>query len=415
MNFTAVLGERSTSPALPAIPLFSQFADELLKTIAEAGRACAFEADEIVFHDRDAGDCLYSVLSGELRIFKVFADGTQLEIGRLGPGDSFGEIALLDGGPRAYTVQAKTHCQLFSLGRDAFLEALPASPKLVAAVLGNVAAHVRASSEHLLRQELEQRAIRAEMEIERLRALTQMVAGVAHEINTPLGIINTAASVVVQRLESSSLNEAAIGAAGRADFDDVREGAELIQANAGRAHRLVESFKQLSASQITNAREVLSLPAVVDDAIGLFAINARRSRLDIRVLNTIADSSRQSWDGCHGFLTQIILNLLTNIERYAYPNGIGGLVDVVIDDVRAGSEWHFSIVVHDYGCGMSAASLSRVFEPFYTTGRGQGGTGLGMAIVYNLVTSALKGHVDLTSTLGQGTTVTITFPKSIPH
>jgi signal transduction histidine kinase len=409
MKVTAVFGERSTA-VLPAIPLFSQFADELLKTIAAAGRAAAFDAGEIVFHDGEAGDCLYSVLSGELRIFKVVADDTQLEIGRLGPGDSFGEIALLDGGPRTHTVQALTNCQLFSLGREAFLDALPASPKLVAAVLGNVAAHVRASSEHLLRRELEQRALRAEMEIERLRALTQMVAGVAHEINTPLGIINTAASVVVERIASSSLTEAAIGSAERAELQDIREGAELVQANARRAHELVESFKQLSANQITSAREVLSLPAVVDDAIGLFAINARRSHLDIRVLNTIADTSSQSWYGCRGFLTQIILNLLTNIERYAYPSGMGGLVDVVIDDVRTGSEPHFSIVVRDYGRGMSAASRSRVFEPFYTTGRGQGGTGLGMAIVHNLVTSALKGHIELTSGLGQGTAVKLTLP-----
>jgi signal transduction histidine kinase len=80
----------------------------------------------------------------------------------------------------------------------------------------------------------------------------------------------------------------------------------------------------------------------------------------------------------------------------------------------AGEIVFFSIVVRDYGRGMSAASRSRVFEPFYTTGRGQGGTGLGMAIVHNLVTSALKGHIELTSGLGQGTAVRVTFPKRIP-
>ena len=414
MNSTAVLGEQSGRAALPAIPLFSQFADELLKTIAEAGRACAFEGGEIVFRDGDPGDCLYSVLSGELRIFKEFSDRTQLEIGRLGPGDSFGEIALLDGGPRSYTVQAVTHSHLFSLGRDAFLEALPAAPTLVAAILANVAAHVRASSEHLLRQEFEQRAIRAEMEIERLRALTQMVAGVAHEINTPLGIVNTAASVVVQRVGSATLSESVSDPSARAQFEDIREAVGLIQASVQRAHTLVESFKQLSVNQVTNAKETLVLPAAIEDAIGLFAINARQAHLDIHVSTAIAAGAPAVWNGYRGFLTQIILNLLTNIERYAYPDGSGGRVDFDIADLFVEAEPHFTMTVRDYGCGMSSESLSRVFEPFYTTGRGRGATGLGMAIVHNLVTSALKGSIELTSEPRRGTVITITFPKHIP-
>jgi signal transduction histidine kinase len=410
MNSTAVLAERSARAGLSAIPVFSQLADEILKTIAEAGSACTFAAGDFVFRDGDPGDCLYSVLSGELRVFKQFANGTQIEIGRLRAGDSFGEIALLDGGPRSNTVQALTSCHLFSLGRDAFLDALPDSPKLVAAVLGSVASHVRASSEYLLRQELEQRAVRAEMEAERLRALTQMVAGVAHEINTPLGIVNTAASIVGQRIGSPLLTEAVTEMRARAHLEDIREAAELIQANVQRAHKLVESFKQLSCNQITNAKETLRLPEVIDDAIGLFAINARQAHLDIRVSNTIADGSSLSWTGYRGLLTQVILNLLTNIER----DGSGGRIDISIGELFVSDDPHFTITVRDYGRGMSPESVSRVFEPFYTTGRARGGTGLGMAIVHNLVTSALKGQIELASEPGGGTAVTMAIPKRIP-
>jgi len=409
MNSAAALGETGTRASLPAIPLFSHLADELLRTISEAGTVRAFAAGEAVFHDGDPGDCLYSVLAGGLRVSKTLEDGTEVELGRLGPGDSFGELALLDGGPRSNTVEAVTPCHLFSLGREAFLDALPESPRLVAAVLSNLVAHIRASSEHLLREELEQRAIRAEMELERLRALTQMVAGVAHEINTPLGIVNTAASVVRQRVSSPALAQAIIDSPARAEFEDIREAISLIHANIERAHKLVGSFKQLSAGQIADVKEPLPIVAVVEDAVGLFAISARKAQLEMQIVNTLPGGSDESWLGYRGLLTQVVLNLLTNIERYAYSDH-GGRIEIWI----GGKESHFTITVRDFGRGIPAEAISRVFEPFYTTGRAKGATGLGLAIVHNLVTSAMKGRVEVTSTPGSGTSVTITVPKSIP-
>jgi signal transduction histidine kinase len=413
MKSIAALHPGSTRVALPAIPLFSQLADELLTTVAEAGTAARFEAGEIVFRDGDPGDCLYSVLSGELRAFKRLEDGSILELGRLSPGDSFGELALLDGGLRSNTVVALTRCHVFRLGRDAFLAVLPDSPRLFAAVLGNLVAHVRAGTEHLLREELEQRVVRAEMELERHRALTQMVAGVAHEINTPLGIVNTAASLVKKRIGSDRLTRAVAGTPARAALDDVREAVDLIEANITRAHRLIRNFKQLSVSQMNDVKELLSIVDVIDDAVQLFSINARQANLTISVSNDLPDDGAETWLGYRGFLTQILLNLLTNVERYGYPD-TGGLVEILVSDGPRDAETHFTVTVRDFGCGMPAEAVSRVFEPFYTTGRSKGGTGLGMAIVHNLVTAALKGQVSVESETGRGTAVTITFPKIIP-
>lgn len=413
MKSTAILHPRPTRVALPAIPLFSQLADELLATVSHAGTASRFEAGQIVFRDGDPGDCLYSVLSGELRAFKRLEDGSIVELGRLGPGDSFGEGALLDGRPRSNTVVALTRCRVYRLGRDAFLAALPDSRRLFAAVLGHLVAHVRASTEHLLREELEQRAVRAEMDLERHRAITQMVAGVAQEINTPIGIVNTAARVVRQRIGSDAVKQAVGDSPARADLDDVREAVDLMQANIARAHKLIRNFKQLSVSQMTDDREVLSLVTVIEEAVQLFAINARQANLHIRISNDLSDHAAQTWIGYRGFLTQILLNLLTNIERYAYPDS-GGLVEVLVSDGSGDADTHFTIAVRDFGCGMSAEAVSRVFEPFYTTGRSKGGTGLGMAIVHNLVTAALKGQLSVESEPGRGTAVTITFPKIIP-
>ena len=118
--------------------------------------------------------------------------------------------------------------------------------------------------------------------------------------------------------------------------------------------------------------------------------------------------------GYLGYLTQIILNLLTNVERYAYPAGTGGRVDITLADGPAGRDPSYVIRVRDYGAGIPAADLERVFEPFFTTGRSKGGTGLGLAIVHNLVTAGLKGTITLQSAPGEGTEAIITVPQTVP-
>ncbi len=413
-NPASALDEIPIRAALPAIPLFSDIAGELLRTVADAGMAVPFAAGQIVFREGDPGDSLYIVLTGELRSYKQLEDGTVVELPRAGPGDSFGELSLLDGGARSSSVQTLTPCQLFVLSRDAFLAALPGSPKLLSTVLANLVEHVRTSTEHLLRDELERRAIRAEMELEKYRALAQMVAGVAHEINTPLGIVNTAASIVKQRTRSESLARAAADPAAGGDLDDIREAVDLMTANVQRAHKLIRDFKQLSVSQITDTRETLSVVELVDDVVGLFKINARQAGLEIHVRNDLPDRAAASWTGYRGFLTQILLNLLTNVERYAYPEGTGGPVEILVAEDLSRQEAHFTVTVRDFGCGMAPEQAARVFEPFYTTGRGRGATGLGMAIVHNLVTSALKGSIEVTSEPGRGTAVAVSVPKTIP-
>jgi signal transduction histidine kinase len=121
--------------------------------------------------------------------------------------------------------------------------------------------------------------------------------------------------------------------------------------------------------------------------------------------------TEQTWEGYRGYLSQILLNFLQNIQRYAYPDQEGGLAEIYI---RTAGPEKFSISVKDYGKGMPEAVRDRVFEPFFTTGRSTGGTGLGMAIVHNLVTTALKGTIQIESEPGKGTEITVTFPRKIP-
>jgi len=142
----------------------------------------------------------------------------------------------------------------------------------------------------------------------------------------------------------------------------------------------------------------------------MYAISAREARLRIDVRNTLTDPVRE-WTGCAGHLTQILLNFLTNCARYAYPAGEGGSVEIVLAEDLTTQPGQFVLTVRDRGRGMCEQDRARVFEPFFTTGRGMGGSGLGMAIVHNLVTASLRGRVDVESAPGAGSAFRVVFPQ----
>jgi len=194
---------------------------------------------------------------------------------------------------------------------------------------------------------------------------------------------------------------------------DLLETADLMQKNIVRAHTLIQSFKNLSVSQIVDTKETLGLPAVVEEILALFSIQARQAKLDVTFTHTLPEPQR-TWAGYRGHLSRILLNLLTNVERYAYPDGTGGQVAVTLDTHTDHQGPHFLLTVRDWGCGIAPENVPHVFDAFFTTGRGKGGTGLGMAMVYNLVTESLHGTIHLESAPSQGTTVTVTFPHIVP-
>jgi signal transduction histidine kinase len=252
------------------------------------------------------------------------------------------------------------------------------------------------------------------MEAVRHRSLAQMVAGVAHELNTPLGIVNTAVDMIARRVQNEKLalplshNKEA-----QAILADMQEAAHLASRNIDRAHKLVQNFKKISVNQLAAIRETVDLPALVEDILELFKINARQAKLKILVNDHLPEGNK-SWVGYPGHLTQILTNLLFNIERYAYPNQVGGIIEIGLRLASEGKQDYFVLTVQDFGQGIAPEHLSQLFVPFFTTGRSQGGTGLGLAIVHNIVTSALKGTIAVESELNAGTTFTVTFPSVIP-
>jgi signal transduction histidine kinase len=258
------------------------------------------------------------------------------------------------------------------------------------------------------------RLIREESETSRHRSVAQMVAGVAHEINTPLGVINTAASLLAQRLSTPVMAAVAGTPDGQYLVEDLTEASGLISRNVARAHKLVQDFKKVSVNQITDVKETVRLSEVVAETAHLFRVTARQSRMEVAIDDRLPDPGGE-WLGYPGSLSQVLLNLLSNAQRYAYPEGVGGKVEITLAADLDGATAGYRIAVRDFGKGIPPENLPRVFDPFFTTGRGKGGSGLGLAIVYNIVTAQLKGAITVDSTVNEGTTVTLTVPRVVPE
>ena len=394
--------------ALRRVAILEPLPDAQLAELAATGRRLNVAAGEKLFAEGDAADRLFVVLSGACRAYRRDGDGGEdVEIARVGPGEAFGELALLDGGARSASVAATEPCELFTLDRGAFLWLVTGSPELLGRLFTALTTRVRESTERYVKEEIAARSVKMEMELARHKALTQLVAGVAHELNTPLGVANTAASIVKQNLAPDAIARLAVDDAAKRALDDTVAAIDLIERNVARATRLVQDFKKVSAGQMVDEIERADLGEVVRETVGLFGVGSRRLRLEIRLHDRLPAGDR-AWVGRRGHLTQVLLNLLSNVERYAYPDG-NGPIDVTIEATDRG----FTIVVRDEGVGIGPEALPRVFDPFFTTGRSKGGTGLGLAIVHELVTSSLRGSVSVASEPGQFTEFRVTLPRQI--
>jgi signal transduction histidine kinase len=254
----------------------------------------------------------------------------------------------------------------------------------------------------------EEQRLREVMYKERRESIAQMVAGVAHEINTPLGVANAAAATLSELLSKEHFQKLREQKDFEDDIADVLQGLNLIQKNIGRADSLVRTFRHLSVGQLVDKREELDIRQSVQEVIQLWSPKAHRMHITVRFEDNL-DPACQKWIGYAGHLSQILLNLLTNASRYAYPEGVGGEVLVSLSSRMVDDRAHFTLEVRDFGAGIPPENLPMIFEPFFTTGRSKGGTGLGLAIVQNLVISVIGGTIRCDSTVGKGTAFIIDF------
>ncbi|HLA30516.1 MAG TPA: HAMP domain-containing sensor histidine kinase [Pseudomonas sp.] len=248
------------------------------------------------------------------------------------------------------------------------------------------------------------------VEAEKLAALGGLVAGVAHEINTPLGISLTGASLLAeatqrfaQQLESGQVKKSEL----ENYLQTAHESVELILANAQRAARLVQGFKQVAVDQTSEARRSFELASYLDEVIDSLRPTFKRRPIEVR--NDCPAGIQL--DGYPGAMAQVVTNLLVNALTHAFAAPDSGLIR--LSGQTEGE--HLCLIFEDNGCGIDPKQLPHIFEPFFTTRRGSGGSGLGLHVVYNLITKRMGGQIAVTSAPGQGTRFSLRLPLVAPQ
>lgn len=248
------------------------------------------------------------------------------------------------------------------------------------------------------------------IEAEKLASLGGLVAGVAHELNTPLGVAVSLASSLRDKSRRFTADLAA-GPMRRSQLDGyvaaVAEGATLIESNMMRAAELMRSFKQVAVDRTGMQRRRFDLGAMVGEV--LVSLRPAYGRNGVELINEVPP--RLMVGGYPGALGQVLSNLVINAVVHGL-NRRNGRVRIVLESAEDANPLRLAVI--DDGMGMSLAVQERAFEPFFSTRLGQGGSGLGLSIVRNIVVAMLGGRIGLHSSPGQGTTFTLELPREAP-
>lgn len=255
-------------------------------------------------------------------------------------------------------------------------------------------------------REIEQTQVRL-MQSEKLAALGGLVAGISHEVNTPLGSALTSATALQEDLRTLQRDYAA-GAIRRSTLENyltrAEQGFGILVANLMRAADLVRSFKQVAVDQTSDAPRLIDLGRYLDEVV--LSLQPHFRGCGVRVHNR--SEPGLSLVTHPGAIAQIVSNLLLNALQHGYAAQGSGQVCL---SARRLGDWIEMDCIDD-GQGIPQDIRNRIFDPFFTTRRGSGGSGLGLHVVYNLVTGRLGGDITLLELDGPGTAFRIRFPYS---
>ncbi|MEH1966110.1 trifunctional serine/threonine-protein kinase/ATP-binding protein/sensor histidine kinase [Nostoc sp.] len=243
------------------------------------------------------------------------------------------------------------------------------------------------------------------VESKKMAALGSLVAGVAHEVNTPVGTSITLVSTLIDKT-TTLIATVEQGQLKRADLTNylniAKECGDIILTNLNSAAELVQSFKQVAVDQTNLEQRTIKVKLYLEETLFSLAPNLRKTLHTV----TITGDDAVTISSYPGALAQVVTNLVMNSLMHAYqPEEAGQMHFQVLQQAN-----RVIIQYRDDGCGVPEEHLSRIFEPFFTTARHRGGTGLGLHIVYNLVTQKLRGRIDVQSEVGKGTLFIVTLP-----
>ena len=267
---------------------------------------------------------------------------------------------------------------------------------------------------HELQQALENLS-RAQNELissEKLAALGRVVAAVAHELNTPIGNSVMVATTLDEKAREFSA-QVEIGSIRRSQINEFVSascsGTDMLLRNLQQAHNLIHSFKQVAVDQTSDRRRDFELETMIGEVVATMTPTLRKTpyRLTVDIAKGVAMNSYP------GPLGQVITNFVNNALLHGFDGRQDGEMHL---SARRKIDTDFvELRFSDNGNGMDTEHLKHIFDPFFTTRLGQGGSGLGLNIVYNLVTRILGGSIDVVSTPGKGTTFTLFIPIVAPE
>ncbi len=243
------------------------------------------------------------------------------------------------------------------------------------------------------------------IESEKMASLGNLVGGIAHEINTPIGIAYTASTHLEKdtRILEPLYQQ---GKMKRTDLEEYLETAleatSLLNSNLNRASELIRSFKQVAIDQSVEVKRKFHLNTYLDEVLLSLRPMLKKTRVKTRIVCT----KTLELNSYPGAFSQILTNLISNSLTHAYTEGDKGQIDIKAR--RKGND--LILTYQDDGMGMDNDTIAQIFTPFFTTNREQGGSGLGLHIVYNLVTQRLNGTIYCTSQQGKGTTFNMQIP-----
>lgn len=241
---------------------------------------------------------------------------------------------------------------------------------------------------------------------EKMASLGDMVAGVAHEVNTPIGLGVTASTMMLDRLSDmrKAFEDKTLKASSLSKFIvESEENLNIIYRNLNRAAELISSFKQVAVDQSSENNRVFFFAKLMNEILMSMRPKLKKvnHQINIHCADNLVVESKA------GPINQIMINLIMNSIIHGFEDIDIGQIDITIESVANNK---VSIEFKDNGKGIPTQLRGRIFDPFVTTKRGQGGSGLGMHLVYNLVTQALNGSISIISEEGQGIQFKILFP-----
>jgi signal transduction histidine kinase len=246
------------------------------------------------------------------------------------------------------------------------------------------------------------------VEAEKMAALGGLVAGVAHEINTPVGVSVTAASLLEDKTAAFRKTYQG-GQMKRSDLekylDTAEQSSQMLLRNLNRAAELIQSFKQVAVDQSSEERREFRVKQYLEEILLSLRPHLKKTQHSIH----INGDERLTLDSYPGAFAQIVTNLVMNSLLHAYEQDDAGQLTFTFEQ----SNNRFTLEYIDDGRGISKENLSRIFDPFFTTKRNQGGSGLGLHIIYNLVTQKLGGTIHCQSEEGAGTKFIIGLPMTL--